>query len=657
MHFLESLVVLLAASAFVVFLLGRFRIPSIVGFLIAGIIVGPYGLRLISDIQNVELLAEIGVVLLMFTIGLEFSIKKLLSLKKAVFRGGSVQIILTTFVVAFFSKTFMSYNMNQAIFNGFLVSLSSTAIIMKMLMDRAEINAPHGRISVGILLFQDLCVVPFVLLVPILADHGGSAQEIVLTMAKALAVLGAVFIASMWAVPHMLHSVVSSRSRELFVITIILLCIGTAFLTSKLGLSLALGAFLAGVIISESEYSLQAISDILPFKESFTGIFFVSIGMLMDLGFFAENLLMILLVVVLIMFVKTLTVFAASLAAGRPPRVSVMSGLYLNQIGEFSFVLALAGKSAGLMSEPVYQVFISASVLTMLLTPFIVKAAPAFSGWMISRPLLKRLESIKTSTLNVEFPPSKSDHVIIVGFGINGSNLAKVLKNSDISYVILEMNPTTVRKFREKGEPIYYGDGTSVEILHKMGIHSAKVLVIAISDAAATRRTLQIAKHENPNLYAVVRTKYMAEVEDLLSLGADEVIPEEFETSIEIFSIVLNRYHVPVNLISKHAANIRMNSYGMFRAVEAPSSDTFDHRKFLKSIQTSTYYVSNESFAAGKSIKQLALRSATGATILSIQRGSEIINNPEPDTVIKPQDIMLLMGEKEHLDEAVCYLG
>ncbi|MBN2655222.1 MAG: cation:proton antiporter [Nitrospirae bacterium] len=657
MHFLESLVVLLAASAFVVFLLGRFRIPSIVGFLIAGLIVGPYGLRLISDTAQVELLAEIGIVLLMFTIGLEFSIKRLLSLKKAVFRGGSIQIILTTIVVAIFSKAFLSYDLNQAIFDGFLVSLSSTAIVMKLLMDRAEINVPHGRVSVGILLFQDLCVVPFVLLVPILAGNGGSAQQIVFTMAKALALLAAVFVASMWAVPRILHSIVITKSRELFVITIILLCIGTAFLTSKLGLSLALGAFLAGVIISESEYSLQAISDILPFKESFTGVFFVSIGMLMNLGFFAENLLKILIVVMLILIVKTVIVFVASLGAGRSPRASLMSGLHLNQVGEFSFVLALAGKSAGLMTEPVYQIFISASVITMLLTPFIVKAAPALSGWIVATPLLKRLENIKASAINAEYPPVMKDHVVIVGFGINGSNLAKVLKKSDISYVVLEMNSGTVRKYRENGEPIYYGDGTSVEILHKMGIKSARVLVVAISDPAATRRVLQIAKHENSDLYAVVRTRYVAEVEDLLILGADEVIPEEFETSIEIFSIVLNRYNTPAYLIARHASSIRMNSYGMFRAAESHSTEKFDHQKFLRTIQTATYYVSEDSFAANKSIKDLALRSATGATILSIQRGSDIINNPEPDTIINKRDMILLTGEREHLDEAMSYLG
>lgn len=657
MHFLESLVVLLAVSAFVVLLLGRFRIPSIVGFLIAGLIVGPYGLKLISDAVHVELLAEIGVVLLMFTIGLEFSIKRLLSLKKSVFLGGPIQIVLTTVVVAFFSKAFLSYDLNQAIFDGFLVSLSSTAIVMKLLLDRAEINVPHGRISVGILLFQDLCVVPFVLLVPLLAGNGGSAHQVVFTMLKALALLGAVFVGAMWAVPRILHNVVTSRSRELFVITIILLCIGTAFLTSKLGLSLALGAFIAGVIISESEYSMQAISDILPFKESFTGLFFVSIGMLMDLGFFAENLIKILNVVVLILVVKTITVFIASLGAGRSPRASLMSGFHLNQIGEFSFVLALAGKGAGLMTEPVYQIFISASVLTMLLTPFIVKAAPALSGWIVSTTLLKRLESIKASSINAEYPPVMKDHVIIVGFGINGSNLARVLKKSDIPYVVLEMNSNTVRKFREKGEPIYYGDGTSIEILHKMGVQSAKVLVVAISDAAATRGVLQIAKHENKDLYAVVRTRYVAEVEDLLILRADEVIPEEFETSIEIFSIVLNKYNVPANLIAKHASNIRMNSYSMFRAAETSLPDKFDHQKFLKSIQTATYFVSESSLAANKNIKELALRSAAGVTILSIQRGSDIINNPGSDTIIKTRDILLLTGEREHLDEAIIYMG
>jgi CPA2 family monovalent cation:H+ antiporter-2 len=498
LEFLKSLVLIFGVSAIVVFALGRLRIPSIVGFLIAGVILGPHGFQFIKDVHEVELFAEIGVILLMFTIGLEFSLRNLMMLRTHVLGSGTIQVILTVIAVAIMSYFCLNQRVNAALFDGFLIALSSTAIVMKILMDRAEINSPHGRTSVGILLFQDLCVVPFMLLIPILSGNSGSLKDIALTMFKSFALLGAVLITARWAVPFILHEIVKTRSRELFIITIILLCIGTAFFTSKLGLSLALGAFLAGIVISESEYASQAIADIMPFKESFIGLFFISVGMLMDITFLRENMPTVLGAVFSIIIIKSGVTSLASQITGQPLRISLLSGLYLSQIGEFSFVLALAGKRAGLLEEYGYQTFLSASVITMLLTPFIIIASPRISEYLISTLPFKSFERIKRKRTKEEVSTKKSDHVIIVGFGINGRNLARVLRESEIPYVVLEMNANTVRKMQKKGEPIYYGDGTSAEILHKMGIHRAKVLVIAISDPAATRRIVQIARHEAP---------------------------------------------------------------------------------------------------------------------------------------------------------------
>jgi CPA2 family monovalent cation:H+ antiporter-2 len=480
LDFLKSLVIIFGLSAFVVFILGRLRVSSIVGFLVAGAILGPHGFSFIEDVHKVELLAEIGVILLMFTIGLEFSMKNLMMLRSQVLGGGLLQVILTTGAVILLSFFILKQGLNEAVFDGFLVALSSTAIVIKLLMDRAEINAPHGRASVGILIFQDLCVVPFMLFVPVLAGDGGGIKEITFTMFKAAIVVGIVLFAARWAVPHMLHEVVRTRSRELFVITIILLCIGTAFLTSKLGLSLALGAFLAGIVISESEYASQAISDILPFKESFMGLFFISVGMLMNTGFFVDNIFTIIMVVVGILILKSITGMISAAAAGQSMRVSVQTGFYLSQIGEFSFVLALAGKEAGLLTENAYQMFLSASVFTMLLTPFIIRVSPTMSGWVVSRLPFKSLERLRRRKEKQAFPAKKSGHVIIVGFGLNGSNLAKVLKESGIPYVVLEMNVNTVRNMKERGEPIYYGDGRSVEILNKVGVRRGEGIVVAI---------------------------------------------------------------------------------------------------------------------------------------------------------------------------------
>jgi len=654
--FLKSLIIIFGVSAVVVFALGRLKIPSIVGFLVAGIILGPHGFQFIRDVHDVELFAEIGVILLMFTIGLEFSLKNLLALRPQVLGGGITQVSITTAAVAVIGFFILDHDINNAVFDGFLIALSSTAIVIKLLMDRAEINSPHGRSSVGILLFQDICVVPFMLLIPILSGANRGIDDIAYTMLKAFMVVAIVLLTARWIVPTILHEIVRTKNRELFIITIILLCIGTAFLTSKLGLSLALGAFIAGIVISESEYSSQAISDILPFKESFTGLFFISVGMLMNTGFFIANIDTVIIVVIAILVLKAITGSISAIASGQSLRVSFQTGFYLSQIGEFSFVLALAGKRVGLLTEFAYQMFLSASVLTMLVTPFIVMVSPRASEWFVSKAPFKSLERLKKRRQKEVTSVKKSGHVLIVGFGVNGSNLAKVLRKSDIPYVVLEMNADTVRRMREKGEPIYYGDGTSTEILHKMGIHRASTLVIAISDAAATRRIVQIARHENPSVYIIVRTRYVAEVDDLIKLGANEVIPEEFETSVEIFSRVLHKYHVPRNVIADYIDSIRKDSYSVLRTIELPKKHLAERYEFLKDIETETYFIKKESHISDHSIKELHLRAETGVTIIAVQRGDDVHQNPSPDFILKVGDVLLLIGKKKDINNAIEYL-
>jgi len=497
---LRSLVIILSVSALIVYALSRVKIPPLVGFLLAGVIIGPHGLELLRDTHAVELMAEIGVVLLLFTIGIEFSLSRLMRMKKAVIAGGGSQVVLTIGLSALMSYA-ATRNLNMSIFFGFLIALSSTAIVLKMLTEKGDIDSPHGRMMVGILIFQDLCVVPLMLLIPSLSGETIDLIDIALKMGKAAFIIVAVLLSARWLVPGLLHHVVRTRSRELFISTIILLCLGIAYFTSKFGLSLALGAFLAGLVISESEYAHQATSDILPFKESFMGLFFVSAGMLMNIGFAADNYLKVAIAVLLIFGLKLLTGTLSSLVAGSPLRTALYAGLGLAQIGEFSFVLAIAGKEVGLITEDFYQVFLSSTVITMILTPFIINAAPSLSGWVASRRLMKRLTRMEKSSERAGHPARRQGHVIIIGFGLNGRNLAKVLAEAEIPYVVLEMNPDTVQKMKKKGEPIYYGDATSIEILHNLSINKARLLVIAISDPASTRRIVSIARHENPDIF------------------------------------------------------------------------------------------------------------------------------------------------------------
>lgn len=652
--FLKSLVIVLGVSALVVFLLHRLKIPSIVGFLIAGAIIGPYGIGVLRDIHSIEAMAEIGVVLLLFTIGIEFSMARLIRIRKAVIAGGGIQVLLTI-VLSATAAYLLTGNANRSVFFGFLIALSSTAIVLKMLAEKGETDSPHGRIMVGILIFQDLCVVPLMLLISALSGDAINMMDALIKMGEAALIITIVLLSARWIVPGLLHQVVRTRSRELFITTIIFLCFGIAFLTSKFGLSLALGAFLAGMIISESEYSHQATSDILPFKDSFIGMFFVSVGMLMDIGYMSDNCLKIAAAVALIFGLKIITGIISALSIGSPLRTSIHAGLGIAQIGEFSFVLAVAGKASGIITGEFYQVFLSSSVVTMIMTPFVLKSAPFVSGWITSRHLLKRIASLKRVSEGEGFPRRRHGHVIIIGFGLNGKNLAKVLKEAEIPYVVLEMNSDTVREMKKRGEPICYGDGTSKEILHKIGMDKARLLVVAISDPVSTRRIVSIARHENSDIHIIVRTRYLVEVDELRELGADEVIPEEFETSIEIFSRVLHRYNFPRNVIMDMIDKIRSGSYTALRGMELPKRHLFERCEWLPDIEIEGFRVSENLHLVGKSIAELQVREKTGVTIIAVRRGPEVFTNPKPDFTFRAGDIILFTGERKSMAKALDY--
>jgi len=654
--FLQSLVIIFGVSAFVVFVLHRVKIPSIVGFLISGVIIGPYGIGLIRDTHAVEIMAEVGVILLLFTIGIEFSMAKLARIKRAVITGGGGQVVLTIVLAALavFSAT---GDTRRAIFWGFLTALSSTAVILKILAEKGETDSPHGRVMVGILIFQDLCVVPLMLLIPSLSGEGPEFVVVALKMGKAALIIAAVLLSARWLVPGLLHQVVSTRSRELFIITIILLCLGIALITSRFGLSLALGAFLAGLMVSESEYAHQATSDILPFKESFIGLFFVSIGMLMNIGYMVDHLWVVVLSVLLVICLKTFTGTVSALLAGASLRTALHAGLGLAQIGEFSFVLAVAGREAGLISEMFYQVFLSSSVLTMMISPVMLDIAPSVSGWIMSRRFMARMNRLRGLSGREELPGALQDHIIIVGFGLNGRNLARVLREVGIPYAVLELNSDTVRQMKKKREPIYYGDGTSPEILHQLGVQHARLLVVAISDPASTRRIVSAARHQNRGLYVIVRTKYLAEVDDLTALGADEVIPEEFETSIEIFARVLHRYRFPRNVIMDMAERIRSNSYTALRSIDLPKRHIFAQDTLLPEIELDGISVPENSPLAGKSIAELEIRKKTGVTVIAVRRADTVLTNPAPVFRFQEGDVVLFTGDTKSMNRAFAYFS
>ncbi|MCX7794091.1 MAG: monovalent cation:proton antiporter-2 (CPA2) family protein [Thermodesulfovibrionales bacterium] len=655
MEFLKLIVIIFGVSLLVVMLFHRLRLPSIIGFLISGIIIGPHGIGIIKDTHAIETLAEIGVILLLFTVGIEFSLEKLLRMKKVVLGAGLIQVVSAILLSSLLSYA-VGLSLKTSLLFGALISLSSTAIVLKLFSDRAELDTPHGRLGTGILIFQDLCVVPFMLFIPLLSGEEVRITEIFIKLSKAVFIILMVLLSARWLVPFILYQIVKTKSRELFITSIIVICLGIAFITSRFGLSFALGAFIAGLIISESEYSHQATADILPFKESFMALFFISIGMLMDMEVLSGNCLNIALTILFIIILKIITTTGAGIIIGKPLRTSIITGLALFQVGEFSFVLANQARALNLMSFEFYQIFLSSAVITMLLTPFTIIFAPALSGFLTGSNIIRRALRIKKFSESEGYPRKKHDHVVIIGFGLNGRNLARVLREAGIPYVILDMNIDTVMEMKKRGEPIYYGDGTSKEILEKLGVKRAKILVIAISDPVSTRAIVSIARQENPSLFIIVRTRYVIEVDELKKLGADEVIPEEFETSIEIFSRVLHKYNVPRNVIFEFIEGIRRDSYSALRKVELPQRHLAERVDILKIIETETFLIKDTSPAKGHSIKELNLRAQTGASIIAIQRGDEIFQNPSPDFVLQDGDIVLLIGKRSDIEKAIEYL-
>jgi K+:H+ antiporter len=649
---LDDLLILLIASIPIAFVCHRLRLPVIVGFMITGVVIGPYGLGLIKDAQAVEALAEIGVVLLLFTIGLEFSLRRMVDMKRLVLWGGGLQVLLTVLAVAGIFRLLGGAN-GQATFFGFLFALSSTAIVLKTYMDRLEIDTPHGKAGVGILLFQDLCIVPMMLLVPVLSGREGSSlTNIAIKLGTALAVIAGIILAARFVAPFLLHHIVRLRSPEVFIIFVVMVSLGTAWLTSHFGLSMALGAFIAGIVLAESEYSHQIVSDVMPFRDVFNSVFFISIGMLLSLGSLAANLPVVIGWFGALVLGKAIIVLAVARLLGNSLRVASMVGIGLAQVGEFSFILAKVGLGQGLLSEVDYQRFLATSILSMIATPFLIKAAPRVGYALQAKlapgsPLDPKIDDLG----EVSQRPGK--HVVVVGYGMNGRNLTKVLHRVGIPYVVLELNAELVRGARADGVPVEYGDAGRKEVLQHVGVRQAEILVVAISDPVSTRRAVALARELNPELCIIVRTRYMAEVDELYQLGANQVIPEEFETSVEIFSRALREYGVSRNVIQREVEEIRSEGYQMLRSASLPLAELGKIADAFGSTATDTIFIGPGSPAVGKTLKEIDLRNRTGASVTAAIRDGNTQINLGPEFRIEEDDILVLLGTTEQVEKAV----
>ena len=650
---LGEIVIVLAASVLIIPLSQKLRLPAVVGFLLTGVVIGPGGLSLVKHPESVDVLAEVGVVMLLFTIGLEFEPARLKRIQRLFWAGGGLQVLLTSAVVMA-GLALLKVPAREALFYGFLISLSSTAVVLKILADRAETDAPQGRIALGVLIFQDLAIVPMIALVPVLANAGGvSLGAIAVRFGTSLLAIAAAFLLARFLMPRVLHMIVRLRNREVFLIATLFIVLGMAWLTSSLGLSLALGAFLAGVILAESEYSYQVASDVLPFKAVFNSLFFISVGMLLNVAAVWESRVLILALVLSILLVKFVVVLFTVGLLGYGSRIAVLAGLALAQIGEFSFVLAGVGRDNGFLRGSTFQAFVASSILTILATPFLIQAGPALAG-RGERVLRWRRRGSSGADLQA---CELEGHVIIAGYGLNGRNLAHVLKESGIGYFIIELNPVTVREAATAGERIIFGDVSSPTILDEAGIRRAKGIVFAISDPLVTRRAVRAVRNLNPGLFILVRTRYTTEIDELLRLGADDVIPEEFETSIEIFIRVLEKFHIPRNVVEAQAKVLRGECYGMLRGACSAVRPVAERISDLLAAGTAeTFFVGHGAWPAGRTLGAIDLRGRTGATVIAVVRGEETFTSPGAEFEIREQDTLVLVASHRDMDRAFRYL-
>lgn len=653
---LQDVVVVFTFAVAALFICHRFRIPGIVGLLLTGVVVGPHGLRLIRGAHEVEVFAEIGVLLLLFTVGIDFSLERLVQARKSVVFGGLLQVGATTALTVLVLMQF-GYEARIAVFAGFLVALSSTAIVIRQLQTRAEINTPYGGHTLSVLIFQDIIVVPMLLITPLLA---GGPEDIWSPMAllavKGAAIVVLVIVSARWVVPRVFYYIARTRVHEIFVLSVVVLCFGVAWLTSLAGLSLALGAFLAGLIISESEYSYQALSNILPFREVFTSFFFISIGMLLDTSFVLRHPLLVLAVVVAVMILKALLAGLSTLALGFSLRTSLLAGLALCQVGEFSFILSAVGVSHGLLAGDSHQLFLAVAVLTMAATPFIISAAPGWADRIYRLPLPQRL---KTGTMPVapDVAEALENHILVVGYGLTGQKVARAVDAAGISFAVVEMNPDTVRRERAKGMAIYYGDAVHGAVLRQAGAPRARAAVVAINDPTATKRITQAIRQCNPAAYIIVRTRYVQEMKDLYALGADAVIPEEFETSVEVFARLLARLMVPQDEITRLVSEARADGYRMFRGLQADGVPLSEMKLHLGGVEVRSVVIPPGCRLAGKTLAEAEFRQRFGVSVLAIVRNSEVTANPPAEALLTPGDQLYVLGSIADISEAAEAIG
>lgn len=652
---LDEIAVIALLGVLVTVVLSRLRLPTVAGLLLSGALVGPFGLKLVRSIHSIEILAELGVVLLLFTIGLEFSLARLRTIFRQVAVGGFIQVGSTVAVVASIAY-FCGQPIGRSIFYGFVFALSSTAIVLRALAERHELDAPHGRFIVGTLIFQDLCVVPMVLVVPMLgttAAGKNAAWDMGLALGKATFVVVVLILVARIVVPRALRLVAASRSREVFLLAVLGLCIGTAWLTAHAGLSLALGAFLGGMIVADTEYGHRALGDVMPLRDAFMSLFFVSLGMLFDVRMVMDHPAIVLTLLAGFFIIKGFLATISAMAMRFPARVAWLAGVGLAQFGEFGFVLARLGESAGVIDEQATRPLFAAGILSMFFTPVFVRVAPHLTaGERLLAPLERLIGVRSIDEADAGAPAGLAGHVIVVGYGVAGKLVGRALDACSVPYVALELNAETVLEARKANARVYYGDATSEEALGHAHIDKARGLLLLMNDPSAAKRVVDTAKRIAPEVPILMRTRYLGEKEPLLKMGATDVVAEEVEGAVEILSRLLRWLEVPRNVIDDRIDEARSTTQTTERKGTLPRRVLPEHEA-LADLKIESVLVTETSPVRDQSLASIELRQRTGALIIAIRRDGLLVDSTDPNAPLVVKDIVYIAGPNAAVRQAI----
>jgi len=643
---LKDIVIIFALSSLVNYLFTRIKVPTIIGYLLTGVLVGPKLMGIIKAPQEIELMAEIGVVLLLFMIGMEFSLNHLFKIRRRVFLGGFLQVTLTTLLTTLLTHTY-DLSWKSSLFIGFLTALSSTAVVLKILQDRSEITSNYGRTVLGILIFQDVLLVPLMLFTPFLGggeiDYG---SQLFLLAIKSVFIIGFLYVGNRWLMPKLLHKIAMTRNQELFMMIVLLICLSVALLTYQMGMPLAFGAFLAGLMISESEYSHDAFGNLITFRDTFTSFFFVSIGMLLDLSFVADHFAVIMAAVAVVVILKMLVGGLTAFLLGHTFKGTILVGVALSQVGEFSFILAKLGKDFSILDDYFYQLFLAVAVITMSISPFVIQLGSRISAFLLLLPIPKWMIDGLFPLKQIDIPQLQN-HLVLIGKDSRAQNLSKMAKYYNLPYVSIVFDPEIARQRQLKGETVVYGDAFNIPILEKASVGNAHIVVISIGKLDVLKVIIDKVRQLNKHAAIVVRTRHIEDIEALYKIGATQVIPEEFETAIDLFERVMANFLLPRTEIDSAIDKIRSDHYGIF--LEETSTTKFNISKDIPDIEIIPMEVTKSAKIIGKTLSGSRLREQYGITLVALKREQRVIDHPKPTLTFSEGDVAYLLGKTEQI--------